>query len=65
MTICKTQLKFLPLRYGNGNFLDFEQDSLVRGIRLGFDRRFCAIRGSVGLLNIDSSLLVRGFSAPT
>jgi hypothetical protein len=65
VAIRKTQLKLLPLRHGNGDFLDFEQDSLVCGIGLDFDRCFCTIRGSVGMLNVDSSLLVGGFSAPT
>lgn len=65
MAVGKTQLKLLPLRHRNGDFLDFEQDRLVGGIGLDFGSRFCAIRGSVGLLEVDSSLLVGRFSAST
>lgn len=58
----KAQLKLFSLRHRNRNLLDLQEHGLVRGVGLWLHAGLCSIRGPVGLLNIDSSLLVCGFA---
>lgn len=58
----KAQLKLFSLWHRNRNLLDLQEHGLVRGVGLWLHAGLCSIRGSVGLLDIDSSLLVRGFA---
>lgn len=58
----KAQLKLFSLGHRNRNLLDLQEHGLISGVGLWLHAGLCSIRGPVGLLNIDSSLLVCGFA---